>query len=177
MSEELTQDNYVQYVIDTVNRYKKYSDRLLYDDAEVFPQDVQYILANYQSVKFGLLTEYQRNLRHLKTLKRKYESWWNSKVSDARKVLLANMPAGKFPALKEYSIKAQEDNVDEYNDWQFQMQESEDKVDFLKMLKADWDGFQFIIQILNGNMQSELKSLCIDRDYTSRPKERVRKSE
>jgi hypothetical protein len=170
---ELTQDTYVKYVVETINTYKKYSDALRSDEYEIFPQDVQYAMANYQSVKFGLLLEYQRNFRYLKTLKRKYEAWWNSKVSDSRKILLSSMPAGKFPALKEYSIKAQEDNAQEYNEWQERIQDVEDKCDFLKMLKTDWDGFQFVLQMLNGNMQSELKSLHIDRDY--QPKVRIKR--
>ena len=49
------------------------------------------------------------------------------------------------------------------------------KYDFLKMLKTDWDGLQWILQILNSNMTSELRSLCVDRDY--KPKVRTRREE
>lgn len=175
MEELNSEDSYIKYVIDTINQYKKYSDKLTRDEHEVFPEDVQNVLANYQSVKFGLLLELNRRMRVLRTLKRNYNNWWNDKVSKARSELLSTMPAGKFPALKEYSIKAQEDNSVEYNKWQEDLQEAEDKYDFLKMLKTDWDGLQWILQILNSNMTSELRSLCVDRDY--RPKVRTRREE
>ena len=172
-----TEDEYIKYVIDTINNYKKYSDKLARDEHEVFPEDVQNALANYQSVKFGILLELNRRMRVLRTCKRNYNNWWNDKISKARSELLSTMPAGKFPALKEYSIKAQEDNSVEYNKWQEDLQEAEDKYDFIKMLKSDWDSFQFVLQILNSNMVSELRSLCVDRDYSIKPKTRTRKEE
>jgi hypothetical protein len=159
------EDSYIEFVVSTLNKYKVFSDRLINSDVEVLPQDVQYVLAHYQSTKFGILLEVQRKMRLIRTIKRQYDKWWNEKVSKARAELLSKMPAGKFPALKEYSIKAQEDNVQEYDDWQEKIQQAEDEYDFVKMLKSDWDSFQFVIQILNSNMTSELKSLCMDRDY------------
>jgi len=175
MEELNSEDSYIKYVIDTINQYKKYSDKLTRDEFEVFPEDVQNILANYQSVKFGILAELNRRMRVIRTLKRKYNDWWNDKVSIARRELLSTMPSGKFPALKEYSIKAQEDNSKEYNKWQEDLQEAEDKYDFMKMVKADWDSFQWTIGALNDNMKSELKSLCVDRDY--KPKVRTRRED
>lgn len=176
MDEELSvEDAYIKYVLETIEKYKKYSDRLTRDESEVFPEDVQNILANYQSVKFGILAELNRRMRAIRTLKRKYNDWWNDKVSIARRELLSTMPSGKFPALKEYSIKAQEDNSLEYNKWQEDLQEAEDKYDFMKMVKADWDSFQWTISALNDNMKSELKSLCVDRDY--KPKVRTRRED
>ncbi len=175
MEELNNEDSYIKYVIDTINQYKKYSDKLTRDEFEVFPEDVQNILANYQSVKFGILAELNRRMRVIRTLKRKYNDWWNDKVSIARRELLSTMPSGKFPALKEYSIKAQEDNSKEYNKWQEDLQEAEDKYDFMKMVKADWDSFQWTISALNDNMKSELKSLCVDRDY--KPKVRTRRED
>ena len=93
----------------------------------------------------------------------KYNDWWNDKVSKQEgnyylTIVLVN------PS-KEYSTKAQEENSIEYNKWQEDLQEAEDKYDFMKMVKSDWDSFQFVISSLNDNMKSELKSLCIDRDY------------
>ena len=176
MEELSLEDEYIKYVLETIEKYKKYSDRLTRDEFEVFPEDVQNILANYQSVKFGILAELNRRMRVIRTLKRKYNDWWNDKVSIARRELLSTMPSGKFPALKEYSIKAQEDNSKEYNKWQEDLQEAEDKYDFMKMVKADWDSFQWTIGALNDNMKSELKSLCIDRDYNLNSKRiRVKK--
>lgn len=172
-----TQDEYVEFVLKSINDYKKFSDKLLGDTYEVHPQDLQYILANYQSVKFGCLAELQRRMRNNKTIKRKYAQWWNEKVSSARGELLSTMPSGKFPALKEYSIKAQEDNAKEYDDWQEKIQDAEDKYDFLKMLKTDWDSFQFILSTLNSNMTSELRSLSVDRDYQSKPKTRTKRED
>jgi len=175
MEELNSEDEYIKYVLETIEKYKKYSDKLTRDEFEVFPEDVQNILANYQSVKFGILAELNRRMRVIRTLKRKYNDWWNDKVSIARRELLSTMPSGKFPALKEYSIKAQEDNSKEYNKWQEDLQEAEDKYDFMKMVKADWDSFQWTIGALNDNMKSELKSLCVDRDY--KPKVRTRRED
>ena len=167
-----TQDEYVVFIMEKLNEYKKFSDKLLGDTYEVHPQDLQYVLANYQSVKFGCLAELQRRMRNFKTAKRQYAQWWNAKVAIARNELLSTMPSGKFPALKEYSIKAQEDNFKEYDEWQERIQDAEDKYEFLKMLKTDWDSFQWILSTLNSNMTSELRSLSVDRDYQSKPKVR-----
>lgn len=171
-----TDDEYLEFIMSTLSIYKKYSDRLLTDTQEVFPQDVQYLLANYQSAKLGLLAETQRRLRFFRKLKIQYNQWWNTKVSDARRELIANQKSGsKFPALKEYSIKAQEDAGAEYDEWQSALGDAEDKYDFMKSLKGDWDSFQFILQILNSNMTSELRSLSIDR--MSAPKVRQKRED
>ena len=72
-----TQDEYVEFIMEKLNEYKKFSDKLLGDTYEVHPQDLQYVLANYQSVKFGCLAELQRRMRNFKTAKRQYAQWWN----------------------------------------------------------------------------------------------------
>jgi hypothetical protein len=172
----MEEEQYIEFITNTLSQYKKYSDRLTSDTTEVHPQDVQYLLANYQSTKFGLLAETQKRLQYFRQLERQYNRWWNDKVSIARKELLSKMPAGKFPALKEYSIKAQEDAGEEYNEWQEKLGEAQDKYEFLKGLKSDWDSFQWIISMLNDNMKSELKSLLLDRDYKPTvPKVRLKK--
>ena len=90
MEELSLEDEYIKYVLETIEKYKKYSDRLTRDEFEVFPEDVQNILANYQSVKFGILAELNRRMRVIRTLKRKYNDWWNDKVSIARRTIINN---------------------------------------------------------------------------------------
>jgi len=145
----------------SINEYKKYSDELNSNIREVSPQTVQYLLSNYQSTKFGLLAETMRRKSNFRQLNRQFKSWWNTKLSDAKKVLTVD--GKKFPAVKDYTVKATEDSKTEYDDWQDKLQESEDKYEFIKLLRDDWNSFQFVLGMLNDNMKSELRSLNVDR--------------
>lgn len=173
-------NEYVDFVLKSIETYRNYSDKLTSDDFQVYPQDVQYLLASYQSAKFGLLAEKHRRLQHWRLLSRQFKRWWNTKVDEARTELTANIKAGgKFPALKEYSIKAEEAHKQEYSDWQDRVEDAEDKYKFMEDLKKDWDEFQTILSSLNSNMKSELKSLSIDR-YETKPvtlRTRIKKDE
>lgn len=170
MSDENNQDEYISWVLSTIDKYKKDVD--IIHNGEVPPWEIQKLLATYYTTQLGLIAEYQRNKRSISTIKRQYNAWWNSKVSEARKTLLSTMPTGKFPALKEYSIKAQEDNEEEYNNWQEKIQQAEDKTDFMKQLLDSWSSFLNVIINLNKNMVSELRSLTVDRIQSEERKTR-----
>jgi len=171
---------YVEFVLKSIETYKKYSDKLTSDEFQVFPQDVQFILASYQSAKFGLLAEKHRRLQYFRQLTRQFKNWWNTQVADARRELIANQTKGaKYPAVKDYTLQAEENNKDAYSAWQDKLQDAEDKYKFMEDLKEDWDSFQKILYSLNDNMKSELRSLSIDR-YETKPvtlRTRIKKEE
>lgn len=153
-------DAFLQWVKSTIDQYKDKTKMV--QNGEVPPWEIQRLLSDYQQTFYGLLFIYQKEKRSISTLDRQFKAWWNSKISDARKELLSKMPAGKYPALKEYSIKAQEDNETEYNEWQEKIQEAQDRTDFLKMLLDNWNTFQNILINLNKNMCAELSSLSVE---------------
>ena len=158
--ENMEQDSYIEWVMSVIEKYKK--DVSIIHNGEVPPYEIQRLLADYYRNHLALIAEYQRNKRSISTIKRQYNAWWNSKVSSARQELLSKMPAGKFPALKEYSIKAQQDNEEDYNDWQEKIQQAEDKTDFMKTLLDSWSSFLNVLINLNKNMTAELRSLTVD---------------
>jgi hypothetical protein len=160
----MTEDKYIEFVMKTIENYKKYSDRLISDENEIFPQDLQFVLANYQSVKFGLLLELSRRNREFNLAKRSFDSWWNSKLLEAKQKLTGD--SKKFAAVKDYTIQAAEDSKEEYDQKKNELQDLEEKYEFLKLLRSDWDSFMFVLQMLNKNMTSELQSLRTDRDFS-----------
>lgn len=159
-------DEFISFVTESISTYRKYTDELNSNIREVNPVTVQYLLANYQSTKFGLLLEVQCRKNDFRKLNRQFKSWWTTKLLEAKRKL--TIDGKKFPAVKDYTVQAEEDNKVEYTDWQDRLQESEDKYEFMKLLRDDWNGFQFILQILNDNMKSELRSLNVDR-FESKP--------
>lgn len=161
---ETCEESFIDFVLKSIDDYKKYSDELNSNIREVSPQTVQYLLSIYQSTKFGLLAETQRRKSNYRQLNRQFKSWWNTKLSDSKKLLTVD--GKKFPAVKDYTVKAEEDNKIDYTEWQDKLQDAEDKYEFIKLLRDDWNSFQFILQILNSNMCSELRSLNIDRGQT-----------
>lgn len=174
MEEDALSKEYVEFVLATVENYKKYSDRLTSDLSEVHPQDVQYILANYQSVKLGLLSEVGRRQSAYRQMKRQFNSWWNTCISTARTELIANIvKGGKYPAVKDYTLQAEENNKLEYAQKQESLQNAEDKLEFMKSLRDDWDSFLKLLLALNSNMCSELRSLSVDRHSTNVRQKRV----
>ena len=169
MEEDTLSKEYIEFVMTTIANYRKYSDRLTSDLSEVHPQDVQYILANYQSVKLGLLSEVGRRQSAYRQMKRQFNLWWNTCTSVARTELIANITkGGKYPAVKDYTLQAEENNKEEYARRQEELQNAEDKLEFMKSLRDDWGSFQYILQVLNSNMTSELRSLSVDRDSGAR---------
>lgn len=166
-------DYYIKFVVDTLKTYRTYADRLTSDDHEIFPQDVQYLMAVYQSAKLGLLSLSQTKFRSYRKLKRNFTSWWNTKISESRKELLANIPkGGKYPALKEYALQAEERYKEEYNKWQDDLQDAEDEYNFVEELRKDWSSFDKILTNLNYNMCSELRSLSMDREPRRQAREK-----
>lgn len=162
MSEQI--DEYVEFVTTSINNYKKYSDELNSNISEINPQTIQYLLASFQSTRLGLLLDVQRRKNDYRKLNRQFKSWWSTKLLEAKRKLTVD--GKKFPAVKDYTVQATEDYKTEYDDWQDKLQEAEDKYEFMKTLRDDWNSFQFILQILNSNMVSELRSLNIDRIQT-----------
>jgi len=159
--EELNKDNYVKFVMDSISTYKAYTDRLTKSDVELQPYEVQYILAHYQSAKMGLLSEVFRQRRVYKMLERNFKSWWNSCLLNAKKSLTGE--GKKYVAVKDYTVQAEENNKEAYQQKQDELADAEERYEFLKALKVDWDSFQFTLQTLNDNMKSELRSLTLDR--------------
>jgi len=166
-------DYYIKFVSDTLKQYRTYADRLTSDEHEIFPQDIQYLMAIYQSAKLGLLSLSHMKFRTFRLLKRKFTSWWNTKVSESRAELIANIPkGGKYPAVKDYTLQAEERYKDEFNAWQDQLQDAEDEYNFVEELRKDWSGFDKILTNLNYNMCSELRSLSMDREIKPRTREK-----
>lgn len=165
MSEDLN-DEYVEFVLTSISNYKKYSNELESDPREIHPQDVQHLLAVYQSAKLGLLADLQRRKSNFRQLNRQFKAWWSSKLLEAKDKL--TLPGKKYPAVKDYTVQAECDHAVEYEEWQTKLQDAEDKYEFMKLLKDDWDSFQKTLCTINDNMKSELRSLSVDR-YDTKP--------
>jgi hypothetical protein len=169
-AEELN-DDYIKWIMDTIAHYKKYADILTRSEVELDPPTIQKLLAQHQKIRFSLLAEKHRRLRLWTVAKRNFNSWWNSCLFEAKKSLTT--PTGKFPAVKDYTVKGQEDNKEEYNKRLEELEDFESKYNFLEELKKDWEAFHFNLNALNDNMKSELKSLCFDNyKYDDAPKTR-----
>jgi len=153
-------DTYIKFVMESIAQYKKYSDRLTRSDKELDPCDMQFILTRYHSAKLGLLAEMSRKRRIFKLLDRSFKLWWNSCLLASKEKL--TIPGKKYPAVKDYTVQAEEDNKDVYSQKQEELQEAEEEYEFLKLLKEDWNSFQFTLQTLNDNMKSEMRSLSLD---------------
>lgn len=160
MNEDLN-DEYIEFVLQSIANYKKYTDELNSDIREIHPEDVQHLLAIYQSTKLGILSDWQRRKSNYRQLNRQFKKWWSSKLLESKDKL--TIPGKKYPAVKDYTIQAECDNAQEYEDWQNKLQDAEDKTEFMKLLKEDWDSFQKTLVTINDNMKSELRSLCMDR--------------
>lgn len=160
MSEEL-KGEYIEFVLSSINNYKKYTDELNSDIREIHPEDVQHLLAIYQSTKLGILSDLQRRKSNFRKLNRQFKAWWSSKLLEAKDKL--TIPGKKYPAVKDYTVQSECDNAVEYEDWQNKLQDAEDKYEFMKLLKEDWDSFQKTLCTINDNMKSELRSLSMDR--------------
>lgn len=161
-------DKYIEYVQTTMDQYKKFADELTKDEFQVTPQSLQYVLANFETVRLGILMEVQRRNREFRVAKRQFNSWWNSKLLEAKRKL--TIDGKKYPAVKDYTVQATEDSKEEYDQKQDELQDLEDKFEFVKQLREDWNSWQYILTVLNDNMKSELRSLCIDRfDSPAKP--------
>lgn len=159
-NEDLRTDEYIVWVMTILDQYK--TDVNMIHDKEIPPWEIQRLLGTFQTTLYGLIAEYQRNKRSIATYNRKFKTWWNTKVSDARRELLATLPAGKFPAQKEYAIIAEETNKIEYDEWQEKIQDAQDKTDFMKSMVESWNSFLNVVINLNKNMTAELRSLGVD---------------
>lgn len=164
-------DNYIEWILTTIENYKKYSDILTRSDVQLDPPTIQHLLAQHQSVRFGLLAEKHRRLRLWTLAKRNFNSWWNSCLYAAKASLTGD--GKKYVAVKDYKVQAEETNKEEYNKRLEEVEDAESRYNYISEIKKDWDAFHFNLAEMNDNMKSELKSLCFNNfKYNEEPKVR-----
>ncbi len=175
MSEELVNAKYIEFVESQIDEYKKYSD--LGSKDEISPYDINFALANYTHVHLALIAEYQRVKDMNIKAKRNFDVWWNRKVYEARKAVMAELKGNKYPAAKEFDSRALVDNEVEYLEKKEALDELEKKVAFIRRLLEAWKSYDSMLVNLSLNMRSEMKALSLVDRSNKKQRQRLVESE
>lgn len=168
MSEPI--NDYIQFVEEQIDRFQK--NTALVSKDQIFPETLNRALAEYGVTSAALISEYQRAKLDHYQIESEFQDWWDDKVSRAKAEILEDITGKKYPAFKEYELKAKQDNLTAYRDYQDRLVTAERKVSFLQRLLETFKKQDQILVNLSLNMRSELKALSLEDRMNSNPKKR-----
>lgn len=154
--------DYITYVQEQIEQFKKYTN--LIDDAlgEITPSQVNYALANYTNVNIALNTEYQRKKSELDRKKRAFHVWWDEQfVIVRREMNPPTNPGTKWLSKQELESEVRSRNKDEYLGYRDDLDDLENQVNFLSRLLSQWADHGKMLTTLSQNMRQEMVSLGI----------------
>lgn len=154
--------DYITYVQEQIEQFKKYTN--LIDDAlgEITPAQVNYALANYTNVNIALNTEYQRKKSELDREKRAFQVWWDEQfVVVRREMNPPTNPGTKWLSKQELESEVRSRNKTTYLQYRDKLDEIENQVSFLQRLLSQWADHGRMLTTLSQNMRQEMVSLGI----------------
>lgn len=163
-------EEYIEYVQDQIENFQRNTS--LIRDGHILPETLNRALGEYGSISAMLIAEYQRaKVKHYE-LESEFNDWWDTKVTEAREEILANIEGKKYPAYKEYELVAKRDNLAQYRKYQDSLYAAERRVSFMRRLIDTYKKQDQILVNLSLNMRSELKTLSLEDRMNANPKKR-----
>lgn len=160
--------NYIKYVQEVTVRYSK-SAKLINQNDEITPQDLNYALGSYLDINIMLLGEYQRAKVYKFQVERDFSKWYDKKFIETRRRLFGENESKAKVSVKEIEIDLKYNQSIEYYEWQNKIQEAESKESFLRRLVELYKNFDSVLTTLSNNMRQELKSLSLEGRINSDP--------
>lgn len=155
-------EDYVAYVQDKINEFKKSSELIDMVQNQVTPEKINRNLAVYTSVNGALNAEYQRKKAELSLIKRQYQRWFDEKYSHIKTQMYQGRPQSFKVSGSEIESELRFKFDPEYQEWQDKLLATELASDFILRLLDQWKTHSQIIIALSHNIRQELFSLSLD---------------
>jgi len=160
--------DYIEYVQEQINYFRKHSELIDHSANEITPQKINTILANFSNVQLALHSEYRRKHVELKTLKRKFQAWWDEKYVAMRKKLNPiTLSGSKWLSKNEIESETRVEHAIDYEEWKEQVDVMEEQVSFIHQLMQDWSSLGYRLSILSDNSRQEMISLGVENKINS----------
>lgn len=154
---------YVQFVVEEVDKYKKATVLVDQDADEVTPRTINTALSNYGTINLMLIAEYNRKKAELRQVEMDYEEWYDDKFSKVRQQMMSEFEGKTVKiAVKEFETEVRVRNKTEYKEWQAKIFKAEQQVSFFRRMLDMWKKMDGVLLNISYNMRSEMKSLSLD---------------
>ncbi len=154
---------YVQFIVQEVDKYKKATVLVDQDADEVTPKTINTALSNYGTINLMLIAEYNRKKAELRQVEMDYEEWYDKKFSAIRQEMTSKVESKSIKiSVKEIETEVRVQNTQEYKEWQAKIFKAEQQVSFFRRMLEMWKKMDSILINISYNMRSEMKSLSLD---------------
>ena len=158
--------DYVAFVEEQIKKFRKNVELMV--AGEVSPASVYHNLAIYSDVNLSLNAEYQRYKSEYRKLRRDFDIWFDERFTTVRRSMNdLNLPASKWASKQEIESETRVQNKSEFLEWKEQLDEAEDRMEFLRRLLDQWKTHAYILQTISDNLRQEMRSLSLE-SYNSK---------
>lgn len=165
MNEQLNEkvNNYIEFVNDMIEKYKKIGELIDPDSNTVTPERINSALSLYYNVNLALCAEYQRAKIQYEAMSIDFQNWKDKNFEEAKATVLAEYEDKKIkPSVTEFETRARTLHEAEYSLKTMELQEAESRMRFLLRMLDTLNKFDSILTAISYNMRSELKALSLD---------------
>ena len=163
-------ESYIQYVQETVEKFKKYANAIDHERGAVTPSLIMQFMANFGNVVIMLNAEYQRKKIDYAHEKIDFDQWFRERLIETKAVLTKDAPKSFKIAVSEIEAQVMVDNREEYLDRKKRLTTKEHEVSFLKSLLDQWQMVGQMYQAMANNMRQEMKTFLfeksVEKSYT-----------
>lgn len=156
-------NNYIEFVNDMIEKYKKIGELIDPDSNTVTPERINSALSLYYNVNLALCAEYQRAKINYEAMSIDFQNWKDKNFEEAKATVLAEYEDKKIkPSVTEFETRARTLHEAEYSLKTMELQEAESRMRFLLRMLDTLNKFDSILTAISYNMRSELKALSLD---------------
>ena len=156
-------NNYIEFVNDMIEKYKKIGELIDPDSNTVTPERINSALSLYYNVNLALCAEYQRAKINYEAMSIDFQNWKDKNFEEAKATVLAEYEDKKIkPSVTEFETRARTLHEAEYSLRTMELQEAESRMRFLLRMLDTLNKFDSILTAISYNMRSELKALSLD---------------
>lgn len=163
-------ESYIQYVEETVEKFKKYANAVDHNQNAVTPSLVMQFMANFGNVVIMLNAEYQRKKIDYAHEKIDFDQWFSERLIETKAVLTKDAPKSFKIAVSEIEAQVMVNCGQEYIDKKKNLVTKEHEVSFLKSLLDQWQMVGQMYQAMANNMRQEMKTFLfeksVEKSYT-----------
>ena len=152
---------YVDFIRQQINYFKHHAK--LIEGNEITPYMINTVLANYTLVGLALIGEYSRYKDVKRVAEKEYDKWYSHIFKAIRSEMIAEVESKTIKiAVKEIENEVKARYEQKYWDYKDVIDDSTNKMSFIKMLIDQWNKLDLILNNLSKNMRQEMVSLSIE---------------
>ena len=154
---------YIQYVQETVDKFKKFANAVDHERDAVTPSLIMQFMANFGNVVIMLNAEYQRKKIDYSHEKIDFDHWYSKKLVETKELLMRDAPKSFKISVTEIEAQIMVDYEKELLERKKKLVTKEHEVSFLKGLLDQWQMVGQMYQAMANNMRQEMKTFMFEK--------------